>query len=118
MNVASFEKRFGCNETVLKRSDSAGFLILAAVDQLNPTAYVQLCRQTHYDLGSISYEMLEIKAAAHANDGPAVLDRRLKPLVDEVVSCYDRFFKTFEDKEGKMPEKAEDESEVCTAKQG
>lgn len=84
--------------------------LLSAVDELNESAYLQLTRQTRFDVGGIAADMLEIKAAMHKDDKPLRQDKKLAPTVQLVVDSYAKFIDAFR-KEGKLPDRVEEGSE-------
>lgn len=84
-------------------------LLRGPVGELNEKAYCQLVRQGLFDMSSIACEMLEVKAAQHANDPPARKNKKLEAPVAYAVEACNEFLKRFD--EPKRPDRVEEEQE-------
>lgn len=78
--------------------------------EINPTYYMQYCRQLWYELGEIYTDILNIKLEKLNNSkerpSPQAL-KKINLLCEKSIEMYDHFINSVKDKNGKMPFKLE-----------
>lgn len=80
------------------------------IKEINPTYYLQYCRQLWYELGEVYSEILNIKLDKlnKSNEKPTPhLLKKINMLCEKSIENYDHFLDSVKDKNGKMPLKLE-----------
>ncbi|CAG4949325.1 unnamed protein product [Colias eurytheme] len=80
------------------------------IKEINPTYYLQYCRQLWYELGEVYSEILNIKLDKlnKTNEKPTPhLLKKINMLCEKSIENYDHFLDSVKDKNGKMPVKLE-----------
>ncbi|CAH2076952.1 unnamed protein product, partial [Iphiclides podalirius] len=80
------------------------------IKEINPTYYLQFCRQLWYELGEVYSEILNIKLdkinKSAEKPTPHAL-KKINMLCEKSIENYDNFLDSVKDKNGKMPRKLE-----------
>ncbi|CAK1600688.1 unnamed protein product [Parnassius mnemosyne] len=80
------------------------------IKEINPTYYMQFCRQLWYELGEIYSDILNIKLdklnKSKEKPTPHSLNK-INMLCEKSIENYDHFLDSVKDKNGKMPQKLE-----------
>ncbi|XP_068632652.1 KIF-binding protein-like [Battus philenor] len=78
------------------------------IKEINPTYYLQFCRQMWYELGEIYLDILNIKLdilnKSAEKPTPHAL-KKINMLCEKSIENYDNFINSVKDKNGKMPSK-------------
>lgn len=76
------------------------------IKEINPTYYLQYCRQLWYELGEVYSEILNIKLdklnKTKEKPSPHNL-KKINMLCEKSIENYDNFLNSVKDKNGKMP---------------
>ncbi|XP_038214477.1 KIF-binding protein-like [Zerene cesonia] len=78
------------------------------IKEINPTYYLQCCRQLWYELGEVYSEILNIKLDKlnKTNEKPTPhLLKKINMLCEKSIENYDQFLNSVKDKNGMMPVK-------------
>ncbi|XP_063360009.1 KIF-binding protein-like [Cydia amplana] len=76
------------------------------IKEINPTYYLQYCRQLWYELGEVYTDILDIKLEKLNNSNERPTPHALKKinaLCEKSIEMYDHFINSVMDKNGKMP---------------
>lgn len=77
--------------------------------ELNPTYYLQVCRQLLFEMGEVLNELVDIKRdrMEEFSHGETNVNQVMKvnSLIKEAIGKFDQFLQSHEDLEGKMPTK-------------
>jgi hypothetical protein len=84
-------------------------LLHPPLQELNENAYVQIYRQTLYDVASIRSDMLELRASQLQDEPEPRRAAALAPLVTDAVAAHAEFLRRFE-KDGAPPSSVDEES--------
>ncbi|XP_049868335.1 KIF-binding protein-like [Pectinophora gossypiella] len=80
------------------------------IKEINPTYYMQYCRQLWFELGEIHSDILNIKLdklnKTSEKPTPHAL-KKINMLCEKSIENYDHFLDSVKDKNGKMPDKLE-----------
>lgn len=80
------------------------------IKEINPTYYLQYCRQLWYELGEVYSEILNIKLdklnKTKEKPTPHSL-KKINMLCEKSIENYDHFLNSVKDKNGQMPAKLE-----------
>ncbi|OWR40798.1 hypothetical protein KGM_207665 [Danaus plexippus plexippus] len=80
------------------------------IKEINPTYYLQYCRQLWYELGEVYSEILNIKLdklnKSKEKPTPHLL-KKVNMLCEKSIENYDHFLNSVKDKNGEMPAKLE-----------
>ncbi|CAG9579010.1 unnamed protein product [Danaus chrysippus] len=80
------------------------------IKEINPTYYLQYCRQLWYELGEVYSEILNIKLdklnKSKEKPTPHLL-KKVNMLCEKSIENYDHFLNSVKDKNGDMPAKLE-----------
>ncbi|KAL4715325.1 hypothetical protein ACJJTC_004777 [Scirpophaga incertulas] len=80
------------------------------IKEINPTYYLQYCRQLWYELGEIYSDILNIKLdkinKSSERPTPHAL-KKINSLCDKSIENYEQFLNSVKDKSGKLPVKLE-----------
>ncbi|XP_026483582.1 KIF-binding protein-like [Vanessa tameamea] len=80
------------------------------IKEINPTYYLQYCRQLWYELGEVYSEILNIKLdklnKTKEKPSPHIL-KKINMLCEKSIENYDHFLNSVKDKNGIMPVKLE-----------
>lgn len=78
------------------------------IKEINPTYYLQYCRQLWYELGEVYSDILNIKLEklnkSKEKPTPHAL-KKINALCEKSIENYDHFLNSVKDKNGKMPAK-------------
>jgi KIF-binding protein len=78
------------------------------VKEINPTYYLQYCRQLWYELGEVYSEILNVKIDKMTKNKEKPTPHSLKKinmLCEKSIENYDHFLNSVKDKNGRMPAK-------------
>lgn len=80
------------------------------IKEINPTYYLQYCRQLWYELGEVYSDILNIKLDKFNKTAEKPTPHTLKKinmLCEKSIENYEHFLDSVKDKNGKMPQKLE-----------
>ncbi|XP_063729363.1 KIF-binding protein-like isoform X2 [Symsagittifera roscoffensis] len=93
------QRRISMNK---KRTD----LLAASLDNLNPTHYLQVCRQLQYELGETFSDTADLQKEffKEQKDVSVGSAKKINSSISKSMKYFREFLKTFEDINGKQPE--------------
>ncbi|XP_028030313.1 protein KBP homolog [Bombyx mandarina] len=106
-NLAFFEDNDDRRAKMLKRRID---MLENLLNEINPTYYLQYCRQIWYELGVVYTDILNIKIDKWPKSEVTVQARKkIDLLCDKSIESYTNFINSINDKNGKVPAKIDQE---------
>lgn len=106
-NLAFFEDNDDRRAKMLKRRID---MLENLLNEINPTYYLQYCRQIWYELGVVYTDILNIKIDKWPKSEATVQARKkIDLLCNKSIESYTNFINSINDKNGKVPAKIDQE---------